>query len=146
MCCAVLCWPLTLPAALVYVAAQNFWPDCSCGAEEVIMALKVIFGILFSPLILLGACCYYTTYPVAKWCISSDGWLRYVRNKCRNVIKKQSESCVISVLFLLSSISSADTYFLRSVTNHLNPAALPATSALFFAPFWNHFLPLANIL
>lgn len=48
--------------------------DCSYFLDLVMMIVLGALAAPFIPLILLGGCCFYTVYPISKWCISSDGW------------------------------------------------------------------------
>lgn len=75
------CWHI----GLIFIVSSAFvttcCPCCSGDSDRVstfelglLDLLKVILATLFLPVILLVGCCYYTVYPLSKWCISSDGW------------------------------------------------------------------------
>lgn len=80
------CWPIGFAGGtIVQVCAVLFCSDrrdssdhsefdCSHFLDLVMMIVLGALAAPFIPLILLGGCCFYTVYPISKWCISSDGW------------------------------------------------------------------------
>ena len=80
------CWPIGIAGGLIFHWISLLCFLCGCdgrgvGKEDcspltnlVIMFVLGTLAAPFIPLILLGGCCFYTVYPISKWCISSDGW------------------------------------------------------------------------
>lgn len=85
----ICCWPFTFPYMACSSAGSSCCPtfcsetfgcnalDSDTGVLDIAKSVMlVLVAIVFSPLILIFFCCYKTGYPLAQWCISSDGWFR----------------------------------------------------------------------